>query len=1094
MDLTFVTDNNCKPQTCRGFALVVALSLMAFMLVLVVTLLSLMEVETRSAGNNLELQKAREGARMALGMAIGQLQEYAGDDERVTARADITGVAVNRENHWTGVWDTDVTPNPATTTDPPFIGWLVSGTNPQPTNALDDDNSLELVGRESVNDDGVVDTDDYVRAPFVNVLDKNGNVTSRIAWWTSDEGIKTSVGEVPLTPAGGRPNPNYISNVSLNSMQTMLSSSQGIEEIFTDYDRFTNYDSSTDTGNAKNLGRVSSLDQLPDLNDFSDSDNWNFTNGSVTEDFFHTVTPCSLGLLTSTRGSGLMQDLSLFPELIDGQFANIVNNAASTAIANESNAANSIPALRHNASIISGINTIDEGDISNFVTPVITNFMLAFAIFETDNGTSDLNPLLRMQFFCELWNPYTSFIPTLQDDDARYYELQITGLPTVAIQLSGGATGTSIDLQDRLCDTSKSNNPLVIELKYYDDDPTEAWFPGMTKNWTGVTAGINSTDSPSPVLGRSPYISRQTRTKIWNASTQTLGGDRGFSLSGIMRVSSAPASESDPLDQISVVSVPSTDGSTINVRLYLVNETAPPNLRRTLLTQINGVNYDPINVPAFRIVDSSSFDRNEVRFGYHFILKGPHHSNDDTEYTRGRWLHDNDPRNPSPTLSGTTPAYAPVVDGITAQVAPIPPHNLTASTISIEEPRRLCDRSNDLSSGSVFDSDYFAIWQDVPLFEIPRERILSLASLQHLYFHGERPFRVGNSWGRSGNFGNDSENTLEWFDKYYFSGLSKDDDPDAYVFGDGLPNPIIYPYGFTDPAVTADTTLHPNTLISGWLGTSSNIDITARQLAGLSMVINRFNFNSTSVAAWKAVLSGLRIHSWRYVNETPEDRSSAVFATMSATESFGNRKSMFSRFSHSLQETYNAPQTPGNSLTFADTEYYRRGARYLTDDQITSLAESIVSQLQTKRSPFISVEEFLADPSNGSGVLEQAIAAVLVSGGQQQWDRSWETLGTGADNSTDVIPIDHFSPGFLTQADIMTAIGPMLAPRSDTFKIRARCQTLSPFNSNEVIGDATIEAVVQRVPDPADPGDNINDSINRKFKIMSVRWLTADEI
>ena len=76
----------------------------------------------------------------------------------------------------------------------------------------------------------------------------------------------------------------------------------------------------------------------------------------------------------------------------------------------------------------------------------------------------------------------------------------------------------------------------------------------------------------------------------------------------------------------------------------------------------------------------------------------------------------------------------------------------------------------------------------------------------------------------------------------------------------------------------------------------------------------------------------------------------------------------------------------------------------------------------------------------------------------------------------------------------MTAIGPMLAPRSDTFKIRARCQTLSPFDSTDVIGDATIEAVVQRVPDKLNDGDNINNSIDRKFKIMSVRWLTEDEI
>ena len=172
----------------------------------------------------------------------------------------------------------------------------------------------------------------------------------------------------------------------------------------------------------------------------------------------------------------------------------------------------------------------------------------------------------------------------------------------------------------------------------------------------------------------------------------------------------------------------------------------------------------------------------------------------------------------------------------------------------------------------------------------------------------------------------------------------------------------------------------------------------------------------------------------------------------------------------------------------------------MTDDQLTEIAESIVNQLSTKGTPFISIEEFLADPSNGRGVLEQAIRAAMFvdldgdgDGDVQQWDRSWETTGDVAFD-TDRIDIDHFSPGFLTQADIMTAIGPMLSARSDTFKIRARCQTLSPFNSDEVISDATIEAVVQRVPDPVDPDEDIQDSINRKFEIMSVRWLTEDEI
>jgi hypothetical protein len=1035
---------------------VVALSLMAFMLVLIVTLLSLMEVETRSADNNLEIQRAREGARMALNMAIGQLQENAGHDRNITARADIAGNASNRQNHWTGVWDTRTIVNTANTTNPPFVAWLVSGTNPQPANTLDDDNSLELVGANTVDADNTANTDDHVRAPFVNILDANGNVTSRIAWWTSDEGIKASVGQVPLTPASNRPNPNYIPNQSLNSLQTMQPSSQGIEGIFTDYDRFDNL------GNAEDLDRVSSLGQLPVLADFADNDNWDLTNGTLTEDLFHTVTPLSLGLLTSTTGSGLMQDLSLFPGLINNQFAAVVSGAASTADANALNPVNSLPVLRHTASL-HGINAIGgvvplDGSISNPVTPVLTNFLLSFAVYETSNVT-DANSFVRVHFFCEFWNPYTSSFSMNDGTNDLDLELEISGLPEIQVTASSGVIQT-VNLQTVLV---LGGSPLVIELPYDQDDPQdEPWYPGMTKNWVGIQAGSPFTSVQDD--GEALFLN-----KAWDDDSYTLGVSP--TLSGALRAT-------DPVTDTGFT-ISHSSATSLSIDVFS-NDGAGG---KRLLSQIQGVEFDPFatnNIALTANTDSS--------FSFHFILKGPHQSNGDSNY-RGLWLFQNDPR----TLGGTASAsgYTPVTNGSSPDAVPSRTSKIDG-TVNISDTKRLWDRSND--SGT----DYFATWQDAPLFEIPRERVLSLASLQHLYFHGERPFRVGNSWGRIENF-TDSINTLEWFDKYYFSGLSRTDNPDNYVFGNGLPNPILYPYGFTDPTVTADTALHPNTLITNWIDTDNDNSIgtndVAKQLAQLSMVTNRFNINSTSVAAWKAVLSGLRINGWRYVDETPNDRS-IITPLTEVFNNNDNRKSMFSRFSNSLQETYRAPQTPGDDLLFAATEYYRRGARYLTDTQITALAESIVDQLQTKNSPFISMEEFLANPTNGAGVLEQAITAALppLNNRDQEWDRSWETTGIVGDD-TDRSDIDHFSPGFLTQADIMTAIGPMLAPRSDTFKIRARCETLSPFNSDEVIGDATIEAIVQRVPDPVDPvNDDINDSIERKFKVMSVRWLTKDEI
>ena len=93
----------------HGFALMLALSMMAFVLLLVVSLTALIQVETRSAQTRLQILQARENANLALKLAIDQLQKHAGHDQRVTARAEILG-----ENHfnplarfWTGVWDTE---------------------------------------------------------------------------------------------------------------------------------------------------------------------------------------------------------------------------------------------------------------------------------------------------------------------------------------------------------------------------------------------------------------------------------------------------------------------------------------------------------------------------------------------------------------------------------------------------------------------------------------------------------------------------------------------------------------------------------------------------------------------------------------------------------------------------------------------------------------------------------------------------------------------------------------------------------------------------------------------------------------------------
>ena len=99
---------------------------------------------------------------------------------------------------------------------------------------------------------------------------------------------------------------------------------------------------------------------------------------------------------------------------------------------------------------------------------------------------------------------------------------------------------------------------------------------------------------------------------------------------------------------------------------------------------------------------------------------------------------------------------------------------------------------------------------------------------------------------------------------------------------------------------------------------------------------------------------------------------------------------------------------------------------------------------------------------------------------------------------------------FLTQADLLTSLGPVLTPRSDTFIIRAYGDVQNPTTTPATVGArAWCEAVVQRLPEymdasmssqtdlstaPASTATTTNQAFGRRFRIVSFRWLTANDI
>ena len=75
-------------RTLPGFALVVTLSLMILLTLIAVGLLSLSAVSLRSSSQGVAQAEAQANARMALMLAIGELQKQLGPDQRVSMTAD----------------------------------------------------------------------------------------------------------------------------------------------------------------------------------------------------------------------------------------------------------------------------------------------------------------------------------------------------------------------------------------------------------------------------------------------------------------------------------------------------------------------------------------------------------------------------------------------------------------------------------------------------------------------------------------------------------------------------------------------------------------------------------------------------------------------------------------------------------------------------------------------------------------------------------------------------------------------------------------------------------------------------------------------
>jgi type II secretory pathway pseudopilin PulG len=298
---------NVNSKHHRGFALIVTLSLMILLTIMAVGLLTLSSISLRAAGQGEAMAVARSNARLALMLALGDLQKLAGPDKAITATSGILSNSPGKP-HLTGVWESwDYNPagsalNYDGEKDKRFRHWLVS--TPQPSDATNrafgtsgwSGETIELVGDGALGDGAPASA--RISAGRVPVS-KNNVPQGGFAWHVSDESVKarinlyrdprqdSTLAQQRALLAGHRPDPSVIHT-------SMGGSLDFLPNDLTD-ESFSRWEETV--AKAFDLNQIGLLDSPGNQ------------PGRI-KAFRNDVTPYSLGLLTNVRNGGLKMDLS----------------------------------------------------------------------------------------------------------------------------------------------------------------------------------------------------------------------------------------------------------------------------------------------------------------------------------------------------------------------------------------------------------------------------------------------------------------------------------------------------------------------------------------------------------------------------------------------------------------------------------------------------------------------------------------------------------------------------------------------------------------------------------------------------------------
>lgn len=1040
----------------RGFALVISLSLMSFVILVVVMLATQLRLQAARSLAERATSEARETARLGLVFSFSALMDNLSEDQRSSAVAEmLTADVVPQTRHWTGVWNTAGTP------DTPR--WLVSGNNPSAASVA---GGRLLVGRETAGTEAA----NQVIVPEVG-LGSGG----AFSWWIGDEGVKASLGvldrfdEVNHDP--------YRANPFLRQKIRLLAGS-----VFDVEERFS-ASAETSISHVLRAGQLSYPTQTVFQNTISRGQiglhSPDSGGGMGRNDFrnnFHSYTLANQFVLSNTLDGGLRQDLSHLNRLpLDVSSATLAatfNQPAweyiAPALQRYVGFHRTLPAHVINATppvISPDVVATHMDDLVAFSTaPAVTEFAWNASIAVRNlpggpGGTPTQDIILYFYTVAEILNPYplplrlgngTGAFP----GDPSDVIIRISNLPTITVRNLTQSIEDTIDLSE-----------LVI------------------------AAAVNSFNNHAPGYMRPNFAP----TGAYNWETGSAGATesqrRGVFAIKIGELSALP----DVRDDFEVIFGES------NVRLELresnVNSINNANDRQQWVF-FNGINppfvganwlapdSDPTQVTRlFQTIELQNWgefsifydgDEDQIRFvrgatnirrnsifggggindgltnfGIHAKFVDEWNETlaiDDDGNNFFQPLDDlftfSDLRRRQIVIDMNNP-----LDGDGAFFDVANPDDIQRSNLT---------RSDDTFQGAEIGSDLnnrIARFYELPTFELA-----SVGALNHLIFGDLPPQPLGNTVrdrGRGDLQGNGlapGGNINNFFDRYFFSTL-----PSAPSSWDRESPLVNHRYRFFDDG-------------SGGADADLGSPGSARRL----MVHGGFNVNSTSPDAWNALLNHSVIDRFFYTRagETME-RSRMIYLPQPVRRIFHSRpfsgtsqiESTSPRYGYIGPESV-AAFTSGIRTT-GPHEVMIQGFRELTAAQATDLAAEIASRVRdygvNQQRGFSTLTEFVR-----SGILQDAIDAVP------------------SINQSGSSRIPQLSPAFFSAGMVMDALAPYLFARSDTFVVRA--SGTGPSRFGETAAVAYCEAVFQRVPQENALGTG------RDFILLEFRWLTEEQL